>query len=178
MHRKKLTLLPRSSEHHEATPPSASSVDESKSKANPFGDAKPVDTLSVLKKVEEKLAKEKEHKEEPASTKARDTSTSSPASPTTQRPEKGRSHPKQLLRRAPANPAPQGQSGISGPSQVDTAAATKAEAQVEATTEEPVVSWRKEKENKNVAVAAPQEETGWETVPARGRKVNGVAAKH
>ncbi len=172
MQRKKLTLLPRS--EHPQEPPSTpvSAVDEIKPKSNPFGAARPVDTDSALKKVEEKLAKEKEHKEEIISIKGAAVSPS-PSSPTGPRHDKGRQQPKQLLRRPSANPA----SGTPGAprSEIDDVAA-KPEAQDDAISEAVESSWRKPD---NPVVGAPQEEdAGWETVPSRSKKINGVGVRH
>ena len=164
MQRKKLTLLPRSEHPQEHSP----TVDEAKTKSNPFGAAKPVDTDSVLKKIEEKLAKEKEHKEE-LSVKA---TASNPSQSYTNHPrhEKGRSNPKQLLRRSPANPSQAG-----GSSETDATAAAKAEIQEDSISEGSKGSWRKPD---NAPENSLPDEPGWETVPARGKKVNGVGQRH
>jgi hypothetical protein len=180
MQRKKLTLLPRSEHAQEQPPTSSSSTDEVKSKSNPFGSAKPVDTLSAIKKVEEKLAKEKEHKEEQASAKTSAPSTSSPSSPTTQRPEKApRNHPKQLLRRTSANPTSPPPPPAAAQSEIDPVVAAKAEAQNEAIAEGASEgTWRKPESVVGATTTAPEEEPGWNTVPARSKKVNGVGARH
>lgn len=169
LHRKKLTLLPRS-EHPQESLPSPSAHEEPKSKSSPFGAARPVDTDSALKKVEEKLAKEKEHKEEIAAAKP----PHPPSSPTTPRHEKGRGNPKQLLRRTSANPT-----GPAAHSEADPITDAKAEAQEDPISEGVESGWRK---TEAPAVQAPataaEEEPGWETVPPRSKKINGVGAKH
>lgn len=173
MQRKKLTLLPRSEHPQEPLSTPVSAVDEIKPKSNPFGAARPVDTDSALKKVEEKLAKEKEHKEEIISVKGAAVPPA-PTSPTGPRHDKGRQQPKQLLRRPSTNPA----SGSTGAprSEIDDVVAAKAEAQDEAISEVVESPWRKPD---TPVVAAPQEEdAGWETVPSRSKKINGVGAKH
>ena len=169
MQRKKLTLLPRS-EHPLEPSPMTPQTDEGRSKSNPFGAAKPVDTDSALKKVEEKLAKEREHKDELASTKS---TTSNPSQTPTNPPrhEKSRSNPKQLLRRSPANPASQ----AAGSSEIDPATTVKAEAQNEAISEGVESSWRRTENDINTS---PPDEPGWETVPSRGKKPNGVGPRH
>jgi hypothetical protein len=171
LHRKKLTLLPRS-EHPQEPLPSPSAPEEPKSKSNPFGAARPVDTDSALKKVEEKLAKEKEHKDEIAAAKP----PHPPSSPTTPRHEKGRGNPKQLLRRTSANPA--GTASGTAPSEIDSVTTAKAEAQEEAISEGVDAGWRKTEAPAVQPNAAGEEEPGWETVPTRSKKVNGVGAKH
>jgi hypothetical protein len=182
MQRKKLTLLPRS-EHPQEPPPTpvSSVVEEVKPKSNPFGAARPVDTDSALKKVEEKLAKEKEHKEDLTSAKAAAVSPP-PSSPTGPRHDKGRQQPKQLLRRPsanPANPASPATLATEGSSasrsEIDDVVAAKAEAQEESLSE-PVETWRKP--DIQVAATPQEEEPGWETVPSRSKKVNGVGARH
>lgn len=64
MGRRKLELLPRTANQSTATSPigspKASTPTAILSRANPFGDAKPVDATSREKEVEEKLAKERE----------------------------------------------------------------------------------------------------------------------
>ena len=169
LHRKKLTLLPRS-EHPQEPIPSPSIPEETKTKSNPFGAAKPVDTDSALKKVEEKLAKEREHKEEIITAK----SPHPPSSPTTPRHEKGRGNPKQLLRRTSANP-PSPTSGTHP--RVDPVTTAKAEAQEEAISAAGEAGWRKPTAPA-VHVAPPEDEPGWETVPTRSKRVNGVGARH
>ena len=173
LHRKKLTLLPRS-EHPQEPVPSPSAPEEPKSKSNPFGAARPVDTDSALKKVEEKLAKEKEHKDEIAAAKPQHP----PSSPTTPRHEKGRGNPKQLLRRTSANPT--GPTSGTAPSETDPVTAAKAEPQEGAISEGVEAGWRKTEAPtvQPTAAAAGEEEPGWETVPTRTKKVNGVGAKH
>jgi len=174
LHRKKLTLLPRS-EHPQEPLPSPSAPEESKSKSNPFGAARPVDTDSALKKVEERLAKEKEHKEEMAAAKP----PHPPSSPTTPRHEKGRGNPKQLLRRTSQTPS--GPATATAHSDADAVTAAKPEAQEEAISEGSDSGWRK---TEAPVVQAPptvvptEEEAGWETVVPRSKKVNGVGAKH
>ena len=173
MQRRKLALLPRS-EHPQEPTSTPLSVDEVKSKSNPFGAARPVDTDTALKKVEEKLAKEKEHKDELASTKANASTNLPPASPAGPRHDKARPNPKQLLRRTSANPA--GPATGSGQSEVDAVVAAKPEAQDKAISEGPEKMWRKPE---NPVILAPsEEEVGWETVPSRSKKVNGVGARH
>jgi len=168
LHRKKLTLLPRS-EHPQEPVSSPSAPEEPKSKSNPFGAARPVDTDSALKKVEEKLAKDKEHKDDIAAAKPQHP----PSSPTTPRHEKGRGNPKQLLRRTSANPT----GPTSGTAPSDTDPVTKAEAQEAEGVE---AGWRKTEAPavQPTAAATGEEEPGWETVPTRTKKVNGVGAKH
>jgi translation initiation factor 4B len=176
LQRRKLALLPRSEHPQEPPPTPLSPSDEVKPKANPFGAARPVDTDSALKKVEEKLAKEKEHiKEEKESAKNAAAANPSPASPTGPRVDKSKPHPKQLLRRTSAKDAPAATAGAKG-SEIDEVVAAKAEAQDEAISEEAGTKWRKV--DAPVAAAAPEEEAGWETVPARTKKVNGVGARH
>jgi hypothetical protein len=174
MQRKKLTLLPRS-EHPQEThsTPVPSVVEEVKPKTNPFGAARPVDTDSALKKVEEKLAKEKEHKEEITSAKGAAVS-STPSSPTGPRHDKGRQQPKQLLRRPSANLVAGGSGEPS--SEINEVVAAKAEAQEESISESVESSWRKS--DVQVEATPQEEEAGWETVPSRSKKVNGVGARH
>jgi len=176
MQRKKLTLLPRS-EHPQEPPstPIAAVAEEVKPRSNPFGAARPVDTDSALKKVEEKLAKEKEHKEDVTAAKGSAVSPP-PSSPTVPRHDKGRQQPKQLLRRPSANPAVGGNGAPR--SGIDEVVAAKAEAQEESISEAQAVesSWRKP--DIQVPAAPQEEEAGWETVPTRNKKVNGVGAKH
>lgn len=170
MQRRKLNLLPRSEHAAEKTGP----IDETKSKSNPFGDARPVDTDSAIKKVEQKLAKEKEQKEEQASKGP--STPSAPSSPTAPRLDKARSNPKQLLRRSSANPP----TGTSPPVQ-DQADNEAAKAAVP---EQPVAegsaaeekTWRKVDGSQAVTADANpnDDEAGWETVPSRGKRVNGV----
>jgi hypothetical protein len=168
--RRKLALLPRS-EHPTSTP---SATDETKSKSNPFGSAKPVDTDTALKKVEEKLAKEREHKEEMASAKASVTSNPPPTSPTGPRHDKLRGNPKQLLRRTSTNPTVPGTAV--GQSEIDSPVAAKTEAQNDAISEGVEKTWRKPE---SPAIPAPAEdEAGWETVPSRSKKINGVGGRH
>lgn len=170
--RKKLTLLPRSEHPQEPLSTPVSAVDEVKPKSNPFGAARPVDTDSALKKVEEKLAKEKEHKDDSSVKGA--AVTPAPSSPTGPRLDKGRQQPKQLLRRPSASPSA-GNTGASR-SEIDDVVAAKAEAPDEAISEAVDESWRKPE---TPVVAAPQEEdAGWETVPSRSKKINGVGARH
>ena len=174
MQRRKLALLPRS-EHPQEPTSTPLAAEDAKPKSNPFGAAKPVDTDTALKKVEKKLAKEKEHKEELASVKG-NASNPPPTSPTTPRHDKPRSNPKQLLRRPSANPA----SPVTGAgqSEIDVVVAAKAEAQDEAISDGTGKKWRKS-DNPPIPAAAPQEdEAGWETVPSRSKKVNGVGARH
>jgi hypothetical protein len=170
--RKKLALLPRS-EHPQDLILTTTPTDESKSKSNPFGAERPVDTDSALKKVEEKLAREKEHKEDLASAKPAPASQPAPNSPVGPRHDKGRAHPKQLLRRTSAtHPVP---ASGSGQSEIDPMAA-KAEAQDDAVSDQREMTWRK---SSNPQVVPPTEdEAGWETVPSRSKKVNGVGARH
>lgn len=169
MQRKKLTLLPRS-EHPQEPNLTPVASDDAKPKSNPFGTAKPVDTDSALKKVEEKLAKEREHKDELGPQKGNVPSNSSPGSPTAPRHDKGRVHPKQLLRRTSANPP-------SGPShsENDVAVAARPEGRDEATSENSETTWRKPD---NSANPPPSGEEGWETVPSRSKRVNGVGTRH
>jgi translation initiation factor 4B len=177
LQRRKLALLPRSEHPQEPAPTPLSPSDEVKPKSNPFGSARPVDTDSALKKVEEKLAKEKEHvKEEKESSKtATAAANPSPTSPTGPRVEKSRPNPKQLLRRTSAKdtsvPATAAKS-----SEIDEVVAAKAEAQEESINEDAGKSWRKVETP--VAATAPEEEAGWETVPPRTKKANGVGARH
>jgi len=177
--RKKLALLPRS-EHPQEPPSTLQSItDESPStRTNPFGAARPVDTDSALKKVEEKLAREKikEHKEDSAPSK-RTTSPTAPASASTgPRHEKPRSHPKQLLRRAPHNSSAAPNSTPSSTEVGDIATQKQEGQRSETASESTGGSWRKKADVE--MVSSPPEEPGWETVPARGKKVNGVAVKH
>ena len=166
MQRRKLNLLPRS----EHAPENTSPTDENRSKSNPFGAARPVDTDSAIKKVEEKLAKEREQKEEQA-TKG-PAIPSLPSSPTAPRHDKTRSNPKQLLRRSSANPhTPSVQNQVDSdttkilPEQTTSDISDKA--------------WRKvESEATPSESARNDDESGWETVPSRGKRVNGVGARH
>jgi len=144
-----------------------------KSKPSPFGAAKPVDTDFALKKVEERLAKEKEHKEELVSSKAGVASKPSSNSPTAPRHDKGKTNPKQLLRRTSATSSAQSSAGR----EIDSIVTAKGEVQEEAISENQESSWRKP-ENNPVASPPVDEEAGWETVPSRNKKVNGVAARH
>jgi translation initiation factor 4B len=179
LQRRKLALLPRSEHPQELAPTPLSPSDEVKPKSNPFGAARPVDTDSALKKVEEKLAKEKEHiKEEKESSKTATAANPSPASPTGPRGDKSKPHPKQLLRRTSAKDAPVAAAAATGAkaSEIDEVVAAKAEAQDEAISEEVEKTWRKV--DAPVAAAAPEEEAGWETVSARTKKANGVGARH
>ena len=186
MQRRKLALLPRS-EHPAEPAPTPTGVDDAKSKANPFGAARPVDTDSALKKVEEKLAKEKEHKKEEEEKKQEERRASQSEQSTqlkkeqsAPRSEKPRGpHPKQLLRRQSENktntPTSKEQS------EVTPVVAAKAEAQEDAISEKTEGSWRKQENTVVEAPAAPaqgEEEPGWETVPARGKKVNGIGSRH
>ena len=176
MQRKKLTLLPRTEHPQEPTSTTVSAVaGEAKTKSNPFGAARPVDTDSALKKVEEKLAKEKEHKEDAVAAKAAAVSPV-PSPPTLTRQDKGKQQPKQLLRRPSANAAVGGNGAPR--SEVDEVVAAKAEAQEESISEPQAVesSWRKT--DIQVPAAPQEEEAGWETVPTRSKKINGVGAKH
>jgi hypothetical protein len=178
LQRRKLALLPRSEHPQEPAPTHLSPSDEIKPKSNPFGAARPVDTDSALKKVEEKLAKEKEHiKEEKESSKTTTAANPSPVSPTGPRGDKSKPHPKQLLRRTSAKDAPAAAAaaGAKG-SEIDEVVAAKAEAQDEAISEEVESKWRKV--DAPVVATAPEEEAGWETVPARTKKANGVGARH
>jgi hypothetical protein len=174
MQRRKLALLPRS-EHPQEPPLTPVLTDDAKPKSNPFGAARPVDTDTALKKVEEKLAKDKEHKEELATIKASAVSNPTPASPTGPRHEKSRANPKQLLRRASANPA--GPASGSGHAEADFVVTSKAEAKDEAISERAAEkTWRK---SENPAAPGPsEEEAGWETVPSRSKKANGVGTRH
>ena len=175
MQRRKLALLPRS-EHPQEASSTPLTAEDAKPKSNPFGAAKPVDTDTALKKVEEKLAKEKEQKEELASVKSSVASNPPPASPTAPRHDKPRSNPKQLLRRPSANPT--SPSTGAGQSEIGAVVAAKAEAQNETIPEGTGKKWRKS-DNSPIPVAAPQEdEAGWETVPSRSKKVNGVGVRH
>jgi hypothetical protein len=175
MQRRRLALLPRS--EHPQEPTSTPGTDEIKPKSNPFGAARPVDTDTVLKKVEEKLAKEKEHKEEVH--KASTATNLPPASPTGPRHDKARTNPKQLLRRTSANPT-----AAAGPTatEIDAAVSTKAEAKDESISEGIEKAWRKPATEAPVTNSAPsavaEEEAGWETVPSRSKKVNGVSVRH
>lgn len=178
MQRKKLTLLPRT-EHPQEPPstPVSAVAGEAKSKSNPFGAARPVDTDSALKKVEEKLAKEKEHKEDVTAAKGAAVSPA-PSAPTVPRHDKGKQQPKQLLRRPSANPAVGGNGAP--PSEIDEVVAAKAEAHEESISEPQAVesSWRKADIQVRAASSPREEEAGWETVPTRSKKVNGVGARH
>ena len=147
-------------------------------KGTSVGAAKPVDTDTALKKVEEKLAKEKEHKEELASIKASAPSNPPPPSPTAPRHDKPRLNPKQLLRRPSANPT--SPTAGAGQSEIDAVVAAKAEIQNEAISVGTEKSWRKS-ENPQIpaaTVATQEDEAGWETVPSRSKKINGVGARH
>ena len=168
LHRKKLTLLPRS-EHPQEPLPGPSAPEDTKSKSNPFGAARPVNTDSVLKKVEEKLAKEKEHKEEMAAAKP----SHPPSSPTAPR---GRGNPKQLLRRTSANLT--SPTSVTSHSEIDPVTTTKSEVRHDAISDGTEAGWRK---TDAVAVQLPtsaEEEAGWETVPTRSKKVNGIGGTH
>ena len=172
MQRRKLALLPRS-EHPQEPTPVPVSIDEVKPKSNPFGAAKPVDTDNVLKKVEEKLAKEKEHKEELASIKANiGTSKPPPASPTGPRHNKSRANPKQLLRRGSPNLT----TPTSAANETDAVVTAKPEVQEKAKLEGSEETWRKP--DNTAAPAPPEDEAGWETVSSRSKKVNGVGVRH
>ena len=173
MQRRKLALLPRSDRSVESAPTPPSSATETKPKSNPFGSARPVDTDSALKKVEEKMAKEKEHQDEITSAKHM-ISTPQPTSPTTARPEKRRGQPKQLLKRTPANNAP---APASGTPDTDETVVAKVETQDQTTSEGTETTWRKvDPPAVPASTPAPTEEdVGWETVPARSsKKVVGV----
>ena len=164
--RRKLNLLPRS-EHAPETP---APTDEHRSKSNPFGAARPVDTDSVIKKVEEKLAKEREQKEEQA-IKGLST-TSLPSSPTAPRHDKARSNPKQLLRRSSANPPT---SSIQNQPDSDTTKILPEQTTADVSDK----AWRKVESEATSSEPAPNDdEAGWETVPARGKRVNGVGPRH
>ena len=177
MQRRKLALLPRS-EHPQEPTSTPGTTDEIKPKSNPFGAARPVDTDTALKKVEEKLAKEKEHKEEVHKASATTTNLP-PASPTGPRHDKARTNPKQLLRRTSANPT-----AAAGPAatEIDAVVSAKAEAQNESISEGIEKAWRKPVAETPATNPAPpavaEEESGWETVPSRSKKVNGVSARH
>lgn len=173
MQRRKLALLPRS-EHPLESTSTPLTAEDAKPKSNPFGTAKPVDTDTALKKVEEKLAKEKEHKEELASVKG-SAASNPPTSPTAPRHDKPRSNPKQLLRRPSANPSSPATGA--GQSEIDHVVAAKAEAQDE-TTSEGTGKWRKSDNPPIPAASSQEDEAGWETVPSRSKKVNGVGARH
>jgi hypothetical protein len=183
MQRKKLTLLPRSEKPQEPLASPLSATEESKPKSNPFGAARPVDTDSVIKKVEQKLAKEKEHKEEePARSPATSHPPASPSHSHPQRFEKGqgRGQPKQLLRRTSAQTSGNAQHKSEHKSEVDEVIAAKAEAQEESIAEGAETAWRKTdppKVDAPTAVAPAEEDAGWETVPSR-KKINGVGARH
>jgi translation initiation factor 4B len=176
MQRRKLALLPRSDRQQESAQTPPTSATESKPKSNPFGTARPVDTDSALKKVEEKLAKEKEHQDEVTSAgKGAAAASSQPTSPTAPRPEKGRGQPKQLLRRTSANTASVSQSDA------NEVVAAKPEVQEEVAAGRADSTWRKvdpPSVSVPTATAAPaEEEAGWETVPSRTKKANGVGVK-
>jgi len=183
--RKKLTLLPRSEHPQEPTPTPQAAVEETHStRSNPFGAARPVDTDSALKKLEEKLAREKlkEHKEESAPAK-RATSPNTQSNPTTgPRHEKPRAHPKQLLRRTPQNAS----TGPNSPPVTSGTGDFPAENSEGGNTESAGVSdgaeasWRAKPEVDAAPPPPPpaDEEPGWETVPARGKKINGVGVRH
>jgi len=177
MQRRKLALLPRS-EHPLEPTSTPGTTDETKPKSNPFGAARPVDTDTALKKVEEKLAKEKEHKEEVHKPSAI-SSNMPPASPTGPRHDKARTNPKQLLRRTSANPTT---ATSPAAAEVDAVGSIKAEAQDESISEGIEKAWRKPASETPATNPAPstvaEEETGWETVPSRSKKVNGVSARH
>ena len=170
--RKKLALLPRTEPAQEAAS-TAVSTHETKAKASPFGAAKPVDTDSALRKIEERLAKEKEHKEESVTAKPGHDVSPSPSSPNIPRLDKGKGHGKQLLRRTSAP----GSGPSSGGRETDPAVAGKTKTQDETVSESQETSWRKI-ESKSAPAPPVDEEPGWETVPARNKKVNGVTAKH
>jgi len=154
-------------------------VDDTHSaRANPFGAARPVDTDSALKKVEEKLAKEKlrDQKEDSSSTR-RPSMTTTPAPPSAgARPqEKQRQQPKQLLRRTQHGAAASSNSTqtVSDPIPVTGAKSEISNEPLDGTDD---ASWRRKSEVDPSSL--PEEEPGWETVPARGKKVNGVGVKH
>jgi len=192
MQRRKLALLPRS--EHPAEPASTpAGADDAKSKSNPFGAARPVDTDSALKKVEEKLAKEKEHKKEEEEKKQEERRASQSEQSTQPKKEQAapRSdkprgpHPKQLLRRQSENKSESKTNTTTSKdqSEVTPVVAAKAEAQEEVISEKTEGSWRKQENTVPAAATAPapaqgDEEPGWETVPARGKKVNGIGSRH
>jgi hypothetical protein len=164
MQRKRLNLLPRS----ENAPEKPASADETRSKSNPFGDARPVDTDSVIKKIEEKKAKEREQEQA-----AKGPLT--PSSPTAPRHDKSRQNPKQLLRRSSTNPptSPPAQD----PAEVDVSKVVAEQTAVEVSEKAPT-SWRKVESQSTPAEATPNDdEAGWETVPSRGKRVNGIGSK-
>jgi hypothetical protein len=167
MQRKRLNLLPRS----ENAPEKPASVDETRTKSNPFGDARPVDTDSVIKKIEEKKAKEREERGQEQAAKGPPT----PSSPTAPRHDKSRQNPKQLLRRSSANPpsSPPAQDQA----EVDVSKVVVEPIAVEVSEKAPT-SWRKVESQSTPAEATPNDdEAGWETVPSRGKRVNGIGSK-
>jgi hypothetical protein len=178
LQRRKLALLPRSDRTQESAHTPPPSATESKPKSNPFGAARPVDTDSALKKAEEKMAKEKDHQEEVTAIRKGSVDANQPTSPTGPRPEKTRNQPKQLLRRTSAQNNAAGAATATPQSDTDdvTAKLAKLDTHEEAKAEVAESTWRKV-DHPAVPAAAPapaDEEPGWETVPTRTKKINGV----
>jgi hypothetical protein len=168
LQRKRLNLLPRS----ENAPEKPASVDEPRTKSNPFGDARPVDTDSVIKKIEEKMAKEREQEQ---AAKGPPT----PSSPTAPRHDKPRQNPKQLLRRSSAN-LPTASPAQDQPTPEVDASKVGADQTAVDVSEKAPTSWRKVDSQSTPAEATPtgnDDEAGWETVPSRGKRVNGIGSK-
>jgi translation initiation factor 4B len=174
MQRKKLTLLPRSGHPAETISAPQSGSDETHpARTNPFGAARPVDTDSALKKVEEKLAREKhkEHKEEPVSAKHSITSESLPAKSPVQPDVSQQS--KRPLRRPP--PAPSSTAPDDNTKQPDP---RPPKSEDETSHEDPAeTSWRKITTTTSTVkpATADEGEDGWATVPVRGRRSNGTS---
>jgi translation initiation factor 4B len=173
--------LPRSETPQEPlSTPQSTTEDTHSTRPNPFGAARPVDTDSALKKVEEKLAREKlrDHKEEQGSSR-RGPSPGAPAdSPAGHRSEKQRSNAKQLLRRVPNNSSAAPSSTSTGSETVELDVPKQETRDTNVSPENRGPSWRKGDETDVAPPPTAEDEVGWETVPARGKKANGVAVKH